>query len=50
MRKFLALLTLPLMLAVAACDAPPGDGTMAPADPAATTTPADPTTTTTPGM
>lgn len=42
MRKFLALLALPLMLAVAACDAPPGDGTVPPADPAVTT-PADPT-------
>ena len=42
MRKFLALLALPLMLAVAACDAPPGDGTTPPADPAAPAAPADP--------
>lgn len=46
MRKLLALLALPLMLAVAACDMPPPeDGTTAPADPAVTT---DPATTTTP--
>lgn len=41
MRKFLALLALPLMLAVAACDMPPPeDGT--PAEPAVTTDPAVP--------
>ncbi|WP_332712496.1 hypothetical protein [Pelagibacterium mangrovi] len=43
MRKFLALLALPLMLAVAACDMPPEDGS-APADPAVTTEPAAPAT------
>lgn len=52
MRKTLALLALPLMLAVAACDTAPTDGTT-PADPAVTTTPApaDPAATpATPGM
>ncbi|WMT86277.1 hypothetical protein NO932_15330 [Pelagibacterium sp. 26DY04] len=45
MRKLLALLALPLMLAVAACDMPPPeDGTAAPADPAVTTDPAAPAT------
>lgn len=39
MKKFLALLALPLMLAVAACDAPPGDGGVPPADPATTAPP-----------
>lgn len=48
MRKLLALLVLPLLLAVAACDMPPPeDGTTLPADPAATTEPA---TTTTPAQ
>lgn len=37
MRKFLAILALPLMLAVAACDMPPPqDGGVPPADPATT--------------
>lgn len=42
MRKFLALLALPMMLAVAACDMAPTDNTGAPADPAVTTDPAAP--------
>ncbi|WP_158541665.1 hypothetical protein [Pelagibacterium lacus] len=37
MKKFLAVLALPLMLAVAACDAPPPDGGVPPADPGVTT-------------
>ncbi|HWJ86938.1 MAG TPA: hypothetical protein VNS12_02580 [Pelagibacterium sp.] len=38
MRKLLALLALPLMLALAACDMPPPeDGGVAPADPGVTT-------------
>ena len=40
MRKFLALLALPLMLAVAACDMPPPEDGGVPADPAVTTDPA----------
>jgi len=44
MRKFLALLALPLMLAVAACDMPPPEDGGAPVDPGVTTDPATPTT------
>ncbi|WP_417584513.1 hypothetical protein [Pelagibacterium sp.] len=36
MRKFLALLALPLMLAVAACDMPPAEDGGVPAEPAVT--------------
>ncbi|UYQ73049.1 hypothetical protein OF122_04600 [Pelagibacterium flavum] len=43
MRKFLTLLVLPLMLAVAACDMPPPEDGGVPADPAVTTDPAAPT-------
>ena len=44
MRKFLALLALPLMLAVAAGDMQPPEDGGAPVDPGVTTDPATPTT------